>query len=200
MRSELRWAAAMAVAGLLAAPGPPATRAGASELYRYVDERGVVHFSDKRKHAAFKPIPRPRGFAVLPVARTRRYDRVILDAASAYGVPAAMVKAVIAAESAFDPVARSPKGAMGLMQLMPDTARTLGVHEPYQATENVDGGTRYLRRLHDRYGDWTRTLAAYNAGPGAVDRHQGVPPYQETREYVRRVLSYYRRFHGDFAR
>jgi soluble lytic murein transglycosylase-like protein len=110
------------------------------------------------------------------------------------------VKAVIHAESAFDPKAVSPKGAMGLMQLMPDTAEALGVARPFQVTQNVYGGTRYLRALHNRYGSWTHTLAAYNAGPAAVDQYRGVPPYNETRRYVKRVLSYYRRYHGDFPR
>jgi soluble lytic murein transglycosylase-like protein len=89
---------------------------------------------------------------------------------------------------------------MGLMQLMPKTAIFLGVESPFQADENVWGGTQYLRRLHDRFGSWTHTLAAYNAGPTAVARYRGVPPYPETRQYVKKVLSYYRRFHGDFAR
>jgi soluble lytic murein transglycosylase-like protein len=172
----------------------------AGDLYKYVDENGTVHFTDIRKSAAYVAIARPKGLIIVPRAQTRRYDRVILDAAESHGVPAAMVKAVIAAESAFDPSAVSPKGAMGLMQLMPDTAKGLGVLEPFRADENVRGGTRYLRRLLDRYGDWTRTLAAYNAGPSVVDRYQGVPPYRETRQYVERVLSYYRRFHGDFPR
>jgi soluble lytic murein transglycosylase-like protein len=128
------------------------------------------------------------------------YDPVIRSASREHGVPAALVKAVIAAESSFDAAAVSPKGAMGLMQLMPGTARELGVDDAFHSEQNVDGGTRYLRELYDRYGDWMRTLAAYNAGPEAVDRYRGVPPYSETREYVKRVLSYYRRFHDDFAR
>jgi soluble lytic murein transglycosylase-like protein len=85
------------------------------------------------------------------------------------------------------------------MQLMPATAHSLGVADPFQAEQNVDGGVRYLRHLMNRYGDWTRALAAYNAGPTAVDRYGGVPPYQETQRYVERVLTYYRRYHGDFA-
>ena len=177
----------------------------ATELYRYVDADGVVHFTDRQKDDRYVAIERPRGLSyhrkrVHRMTQSRVYDTVILAAALTHGVPAALVKAVIAAESAFDRHAVSPKGAMGLMQLMPATAADLGVREPFRAADNVHGGTRYLRTLHDRYGDWTRTLAAYNAGPGAVDRHRGVPPYRETREYVERVLSYYRRFHGDFAR
>jgi soluble lytic murein transglycosylase-like protein len=111
------------------------------------------------------------------------------------------VKAVIAAESSFDAAAVSPKGAMGLMQLMPGTASDLGVDDAFHTEQNVQGGTRYLRELYDRYGDWLRTLAAYNAGPQAVDRYDGVPPYDETREYVKRVLFVLScRFHDDFAR
>ena len=125
---------------------------------------------------------------------------MIQEAASDAGIPPALVKAVIHAESAFDSEAVSKKGAMGLMQLMPGTARELGVVQPFRADDNVRGGSLYLRRLHDRYGSWAHTLAAYNAGPTAVDRHRGIPPFAETQQYVRRVLSYYRRYHGDFPR
>ncbi len=188
---------------VLALPAP----AAADALYRFVDHRGVVHFTNAptdRRYARLDPAPvatrrhatrKPRAGG-----RQGRYDALIESAARHHGVPAALVKAVIAAESAFRPDAVSPKGAMGLMQLMPQTARVLGVESPFQAEENVYGGTRYLRRLHDRFGSWTHTLAAYNAGPTAVARYRGVPPYRETRQYVKRVLSYYRRFHGDFAR
>jgi soluble lytic murein transglycosylase len=132
--------------------------------------------------------------------RVRSYDSLIFHTAQEQRVPPALVKAVIAAESHFNPQAVSPKGAQGLMQLMPATARDLGVSDPLEARDNVRGGTRYLRRLMDRYGDLSRALAAYNAGPTAVDRYGGIPPYPETRQYVDRVLTYYRRYHGDFAR
>jgi soluble lytic murein transglycosylase-like protein len=217
----MRGAPWLVAAALLAAP------AGAdSDLYRYVDARGVVHFTDAPRGAKYQKIARKRELSGLRVfapstgSRTslvlrrvgtpRRswaatleretYDPMILTASRTHGVPAALVKAVIAAESAFDPAALSPKGAMGLMQLMPGTADDLGVEQPFHDEQNISGGTRYLRWLFDRYGDWLRTLAAYNAGPEAVDRYDGVPPYPETREYVQRVLSYYRRFHDDFSR
>ena len=115
------------------------------------------------------------------------------------GVPPALVKAVIHAESAFNPRAVSHKGAMGLMQLMPATARTFGVSQPFLAEQNVVGGTRYLRELRERFGNWTMALAAYNAGPEAVDKFGGIPPYRETQKYVRRVLTYYRQYHPQFA-
>jgi soluble lytic murein transglycosylase-like protein len=211
-------------AGVLAIGTP----AGAgSALYGFVDERGVLHFTNVPSDRRFSRVRAPRSlatgsradrFSPAPAdpasparidrsspARAKRlslrsaYDGLIERASRRHGVPPALVKAVIHAESAFDPKAVSPKGAMGLMQLMPGTARLLGVAEPYHASENVEGGTRYLRSLHDRYGSWTHTLAAYNAGPSAVDHYRGVPPYTETRQYVKRVLSYYRRYHGDFA-
>jgi soluble lytic murein transglycosylase-like protein len=108
-------------------------------------------------------------------------------AARKYGLPSGLVRSVMSAESAFQPHAVSPKGAIGLMQLMPTTAETLGVN-PNDPAQNVDAGTRYLRQLLEKYhGGLWHALAAYNAGPGAVDRFGGVPPYAETLEYVRRV-------------
>jgi soluble lytic murein transglycosylase len=125
---------------------------------------------------------------------------VIVRAARNHRVEPALVKAVIAAESNFEAQAVSRVGAQGLMQLMPATSRTLGVRDPFHPTENVEGGTRYLREMLDRYGDLRRALAAYNAGPKAVDRYQGIPPYTETREYVYRVLNYYRGYDDEFRR
>ena len=114
-------------------------------------------------------------------------------------VSPALVKAVIAAESSFDQLAVSAKGAQGLMQLMPATAAELGVTDAFSADQNVAGGARYLREMLDRYDDLGSAIAAYNAGPTAVDRYRGIPPYPETRDYVKRVLTYYRHYHGDFG-
>jgi soluble lytic murein transglycosylase-like protein len=114
------------------------------------------------------------------------------EAARRHGVAPELVLAMVKAESAFRPDAVSPKGAQGLMQLMPATARELGVADSFDPLQNLDGGTRYLKQLLARYnGDVKKAVAAYNAGPGAVQRHKGVPPYRETLHYVERVLREY---------
>jgi len=124
-----------------------------------------------------------------PPAALPRLNPLIRQAARRHGVSSALIRAVVAVESGFDAHAVSPKGARGLMQLMPATARELNVDDVYDPAQNLDGGTRHLRALLDDFdGDVRLALAAYNAGAGAVRRHGGMPPYPETREYVRRVL------------
>lgn len=108
--------------------------------------------------------------------------------AAHHGLDATLVRAVVQVESGFNPRAQSSKGAMGLMQLMPGTARELAVTDPWDPEQNVRGGTAYLRRMLDRFGELELALAAYNAGPEAVVRHSGVPPFAETREYVRKIF------------
>jgi soluble lytic murein transglycosylase-like protein len=118
--------------------------------------------------------------------------RLVEESARRHGIDPALVLAVVAVESGFRPEAVSPKGAQGLMQLMPRTAASLGVQDPFDPEQNVDAGVRHLEALVRLYdGNLTRALAAYNAGQGAVARHGGVPPYRETRAYVRRVLAAY---------
>ena len=177
-------------------------------LYRYVDEKGVTHFTNVPSDGRFHRVhQRPDGgFTLASPSRPGsppdddRYDHLIARVAEAYRLEPALVKAVIAAESNFDSRAVSRKGAQGFMQLMPRTARALGVANPLQANDNVLGGTRYLRQMVDRYGNLSSALAAYNAGPSAVDRHRGIPPYAETQDFVARVLHYYRGYHRDFSR
>jgi soluble lytic murein transglycosylase len=196
-----RWGRSLGIAVLLLALAGPALAGGA--IYTFTDANGVVHFTNiPPDDPRYRRVPRaPNPTRIKPTAPARYdYDPLIGEAAQAHRLPPALVKAVIAAESDFDPRAVSRAGAQGLMQLMPTTAANLGVADPLEPTQNVHGGVSYLRSLLDRYGDLTRALAAYNAGPEAVDLYGGVPPYRETRAYVDRVLTYYRHYHGDFVR
>ncbi|MBW2410820.1 MAG: lytic transglycosylase domain-containing protein [Deltaproteobacteria bacterium] len=123
-------------------------------------------------------------------------ERSILQAAQKYNLPPALIKAVIKAESNFDPGAVSSAGAQGLMQLMPATAEELGVKNSFDIEQNIDGGSHYLRKMLDKFGGNTKlALAAYNAGPGTVEKYHGNVPYPETRNYVKRVM----RFSAKFA-
>lgn len=121
---------------------------------------------------------------------TVQINRIILAASRKYKVDAALIRAVVRAESRFDNRTLSHAGAMGLMQLMPSTARNLGVTNPWDPTQNIMAGTRFLRWLLDEFGSTRLAVAAYNAGPGAVKRHGGVPPYTETQKYVKKVLAF----------
>jgi len=119
--------------------------------------------------------------------RKAELKALVREVAAEVGVDPRLALALVEAESGFNPRARSPKGAMGLAQLMPDTARGLGVTDPLDPRQNVKGGLTYLKRMLEKYQDRDLALAAYNAGPGAVDRHKGIPPYRETRAYVARI-------------
>jgi cell wall-associated NlpC family hydrolase len=129
-----------------------------------------------------------------------QYDGMIVQAAHDAGIPPALLKAVAKAESGFDPNATSPAGAQGMMQLMPGTARGLGVTNPLDPMQSLEGGARYLRRQLDAFGwDMQKAVAAYNAGPAAVTRYGGIPPFAETRAYVPRVMGYFAQFSPDPA-
>lgn len=122
-------------------------------------------------------------------SRRRLYFNHILTAACEAGVPVRLFDALVSQESRYRPFARSHAGAMGMAQLMPGTARYLRVSDPWNPLENLRGGARYLKEQLDRYGSWDLALAAYNAGPGNVDKHDGIPPFRETRNYVRTILA-----------
>ena len=129
-----------------------------------------------------------------PTGTRAELEALAADVARRHGLDPALVLAVASVESGFQPKAVSPKGAQGLMQLMPATASSLGVADAFDPETNLEGGSRYLAELIALYGgDLTKALAAYNAGPGAVKRHGGVPPYQETRAYVKKVLERYKK-------
>ena len=186
-------AAGLIVAAFFAAPGPAeaqiASRRDANGTL-VLSERRFDHSVRRSDSSATPGIGAPNAAAATERRRGSEYDRFIDEQAAAHGIRRELIRGVIQQESNFNPRARSPKGAMGLMQLMPGTAAELGVSNAYNPSENIRGGTKYLRRLLDRYDNNERlALAAYNAGPGAVDRYGArVPPYQETQQYVKRIL------------
>ena len=199
--SPAGWIPSGIFALLLAVAAPPQEASARGSIFSYTDARGVVHFTNVRKEdPRYQRIANATPRKRIRAPRRSDYDPLIDEVARANEVPPALVKAVIAAESAFNAGAISRAGAQGLMQLMPATADAMGVLDPFSAPQNVQAGTSYLRRLMDRYGDLSQALAAYNAGPTAVDKYGGIPPYRETQAYVERVLTYYRSYHGDFTR
>ena len=161
------------------------TKTGTTEM----DASQVVGF-EREDYVPEAPVPpaAPTPVAASPAVKPVEVAKLVDDAARKYGLPPAFVRAVVAVESGNQANAVSPKGAIGLMQLMPGTARALGA-DPTIAEQNVDAGTRYLRDLLVKYDNHAyHALAAYNAGPGAVDKYHGVPPYRETQAYILNVL------------
>lgn len=200
------WHIAVGTALLLALSPAGAT----ADIYRYVDRQGVEHYTNvqpanarwQRVHRGSSKHPgaRRRGRRAPDPERLTRYDPYIGEAARVYHLPASFLRAVMRVESNFYADAVSRDGAMGLMQLMPGTASSMGVVDPFDPRQNVLGGARFLRVLANKLqGDLVLTVAAYNAGPGAVRRHKGVPPYAETQRYVRKVLKYYYEFRDNAA-
>ena len=171
-----------------------------ADIYRYLDGDGVIHYSNTQPDEKFtlylregrKTAPRAPG-AELPDASwmTGYVDRF----SRANDLPPALVHAIIKAESNGQRKAVSPKGAKGVMQLMPFTSKRLRVSDPFDPIENIEGGIKYIKELLVTFeGDLTNAIAAYNAGPAAVRKYGGVPPYRETRLYVRRVMDLYRQY------
>lgn len=197
------WLAILCATLLAAAPQAQA------DIYSYVDKNGVMHFTNvptsPKYRVYMREYPVQRSYATLTAGYGRptfsvvpglakfsdQYDHLINEASQLHGVDFPLLKAVIKAESNFNPQAVSPKGALGLMQLMPDNVRLLSVRNPFDPRDNIMGGADFLKRQINRFGDYSLALAAYNAGPELVDRYGRIPPIEETNTYVRRVLSYY---------
>jgi len=158
------------------------------DIYKYVDADGVVHFTNT-------PTGNQYRFYLKETARpdvgSGSLGDQIARSAKAFDLEEALIKAVIKVESNYDPKAVSAKGAQGIMQLIPETAREMQVSDPFNAAENIRGGSRYLRKMLDEFGgNLELALAAYNAGPGNVRRYGGVPPFAETRNYITKVKKY----------
>lgn len=174
-------------------PGTSNSRAHA-EVYQYIDAKGVISLTNVPSDSRYRRIDRSSG-RLRPTLSEAELEPTILRFSSQYQLPPALIRAVIKAESDFDARAVSRAGAVGLMQLMPQTAVRLDVKDLYDPEDNIGGGTKYLRFLLDRFrGDLPLALAAYNAGEHVVDRYRALPPIEETQRYVRKVLRYYRTF------
>jgi len=172
----------------------PALDAG---IYYYKDENGTLHFTNSPESQNDYNILRPDDFKDWhPDSDQTRYESLIREASRMYNIDHTLIKAVIKAESNFNRWAISPKGARGLMQIMPQNFRTLGIYNPFNPRENIMAGTLYLRRMFNKFDNMSLALAAYNAGPKAVSTYKSIPPYKETQEYVRRVLRYYKYYNG----
>lgn len=181
------------LSGLLFAP------LGVADVYVYKDRQGVLTFTNVPTHQGFRRVIRENNARLSSSGLSANsYESLIRSASSRYSVDPDLIRAIIKVESDFDSTARSHKGATGLMQLMPETARLHNVEDLYDPSANIEGGVRHLKLLLGKYqGDIELSLAAYNAGIKAVEKHGGIPPFAETRDYVRRVLNYYQTYRSD---
>ena len=167
-----------------------------ADIYMYLDSEGILHFTNTPTSSHYKLYLKEKPKKSLETQEiSSRYDHIISEAAYTSGISFALIKAMIRVESNFDPEAVSRKGAMGLMQIMPDNLEAFDIQDPFDPRENIIGGSLYFRKLMARYeGKLPLALAAYNAGPSLVDRYRGVPPIRETEEYVKKVMTYYYAF------
>ncbi len=167
-------------------------RPAVADIYMYIDSQGVMHFTNVPTSSDYRVYIKERPKRQGNKMDANRFDRYIDEAAGLHGVDFPLIKAVIRAESAFDPKAVSKKGALGLMQIMPGNLKAFRVYDPFDPWQNIMGGARYLKSLIRRFdGQVPLALAAYNAGPRAVDTHRGIPPIPETEAYVKKVMKFF---------
>jgi len=180
------------------------TTSSSAGIYRFVDDKGVVHFTNCPRDPKFKLYLRENkedigndnhSSSFSYIKDSNQYDSLISELSKKYQVDFALVKAIIRTESGFNPFAVSRKGAKGLMQLMPETALRMNVSNIFNPRENIEGGVRYFKYLLSLFNDDLRlSLAAYNAGENVVGELRSIPPYRETADYVKKVLSYYQSY------
>jgi len=163
-----------------------------ADIYMFIDSQGVLHFTNAPTSSQYTLYIKERP---KPEAATIKYDGIIQEASNKYGLSFSLLKAIIKVESNFDSRAVSEKGALGLMQIMPQNLQAFNIQEPYDPEDNIMGGARYFKSLIERFdGKLPLALAAYNAGPTIVDKYRNIPPIKETEDYVKKVLKYFYRY------
>lgn len=160
-----------------------------ADIYMFIDSQGVLNFTNTPTSSQYTLYIKERP---KPVETTKKYDRIIQEASNKHGLSFSLLKAMIKVESDFDSRAISKKGALGLMQIMPQNLGAFNIRDPYDPKDNIMGGSRYFKSLVERYnGKLPLALAAYNAGPTIVDKYRRVPPIKETEDYVKKVMKYF---------
>jgi soluble lytic murein transglycosylase-like protein len=160
-----------------------------ADIFMYIDSQGVLHFTNAPTSSQYTLYIKERP---KPAAETNIFDDIIQEAANRFGLSFSLLKAMIKVESDFDSRAVSKKGALGLMQVMPQNLEAFQIQDPYDPRDNILGGARYFKSLVERFqGKLPLALAAYNAGPTLVDKHEDIPPIPETREFVKQVMKYF---------
>lgn len=163
-----------------------------ADIYMYIDKKNCFHFTNIPTSSKYRLYIKEKPAKSSRLHRTKKYDDYIKEASKRHGVAFPLIKAIMKVESDFNSLAVSKKGAMGLMQIMPQNIKTLRIKDPFNPRENIMGGTSYFKQLLNRFdGKIKLALAAYHAGPNNVDRYKRIPPFKETEDYVRRVMKYY---------
>ncbi len=182
-----RWIFKILIAGLISAI--PTPKPVLADIFMYIDSHGVLHFTNAPTTSQYKLYIKERP---KPSEATKTYDPIIKEASIRYGLAFSLIKAMIRVESNFNSKAVSRKGALGLMQVMPNNLKSLDIGDPFDPKQNIMGGARYFKAMVDRFnGKLPLALAAYNAGPNMVERYKDIPPIEETRNYVKKVMEFF---------